>query len=81
MRVNHSAQEEEERLVESLTILQYVCAVVSERCAVLASLCVAELCSRQTKVSLSVVITMTRLVLLLLMYDKVGLWNNLTEPQ
>ena len=46
-------QKEEERLVESLTILQYVCAVVSERCAVLASLCVAELCSRQTKVSLN----------------------------
>ena len=43
-------QEEEERLAENLAVLQLVCAAVSERCAALASLCVAELCSRQNKV-------------------------------
>ena len=45
-------QEEEEKVAESLAVLQYVCGLVSERCAALASLCVAELCSRHTKVSL-----------------------------
>ena len=43
-------EEEEERLAENLALLQLVCAAVSERCAALASLCVAELCSRQYKV-------------------------------
>ena len=44
-------QEEEEGLADTLAVLQFVCAAVSERCAALASLCVAELCSRHTKVS------------------------------
>ena len=44
-------EEEEEGLADTLAVLQFVCAAVSERCAALASLCVAELCSRHTKVS------------------------------
>ena len=44
-------EEEEEGLADTLAVLQFVCAAVSERCAALASLCVAELCCRQTKVS------------------------------
>ena len=39
-------------VIDSLRVLQYVCALVSERCAVLASVCVAELCSRNNKVKL-----------------------------
>ena len=49
--VDWAGPQEGERLTESLAVLQQVCAAVSERCAVLASLCVAELCCRQTKVS------------------------------
>ena len=41
-------------VIDSLRVLQYVCALVSERCAVLASICVAELCSRNNKVNLLV---------------------------
>ena len=48
--VDWAGPQEEERLAESLAVLQQVCAAVSERCAALASLCVAELCSRQDKV-------------------------------
>ena len=45
--------QDQEVILESLAVLQSVCAVVSERCAALASVCVAELCDRQDQVSQS----------------------------
>ena len=36
---------------EDTRVVQFVCALVSERCAALASVCVAELCSRNDKVT------------------------------
>ena len=36
---------------EDARVVQFVCALVSERCAALASVCVAELCSRNDKVT------------------------------
>ena len=45
-------QSEVENLADNIKVVQYVCALVSERCALLASLCVAELCNRNTKVLL-----------------------------
>ena len=36
---------------DDMKIVQHVCAAISERCAILASVCVAELCNRNVKVS------------------------------
>lgn len=42
-------QDANTNIEDDLATVQYVCAAVSERCAVLASVCVAELCSRNIK--------------------------------
>ena len=43
-------QFENEKVEDDMKIVQYVCAAISERCALLASICVSELCNRNVKV-------------------------------
>merc|ERR1712126_155777 len=47
---------QDQSVLDSVCVLQYVCALVSERCAALASVCVAELCSRNDKESQTVAV-------------------------
>jgi len=49
-------QNENKYIEDDIKIVQYVCAAVSERCALLASLCVAEFCNRNTKVEQTVAV-------------------------
>jgi len=49
-------QSENKYIEDDIKIVQYVCAAVSERCALLASLCVAEFCNRNTKVEQTVAV-------------------------
>ena len=49
-------QSKNENIKDDIKIVQYVCAAISERCALLASLCVAELCNRNVKVEQTVAV-------------------------
>jgi len=49
-------QTENKNIEDDTAIVQYVCAAISERCALLASLCVAEFCNRNDKVEQTVAV-------------------------